>query len=184
MALSKSAQKIARTAIEAGKRVYIRKPRATDVEEFLELTRLSKSLHHPWINVPNTVEEFEQFLRDSRRHDSKAFLVCELETKAIVGVLLIKNIVRDDFQTGNIQFFVGKDHAGRGLMTEGLNLVLRYAKRRLKLHRLEANIQQQNKQAIALVMRCGFKMEGYSKRFKKIGGRWRDHERWAILLED
>ncbi len=184
MALSKSAQRIARTAIEAGKRVYIRKPRATDRDELLEMNRSSKSFHHPWITVPNTDEEFDQFLRDSRRHDYRAFLVCDLEDKTIIGVLIIKNILRDDFQTGNIQYYMGRDYAGRGLMTEGLNLVLRYAKRRLKLHRLEANIQQENKQAIALVMRCGFKMEGYSKRFKKVGGRWRDHERWAILLED
>jgi ribosomal-protein-alanine N-acetyltransferase len=24
-------------------------------------------------------------------------------------------------------------------------------------------------------------MEGYSSRYLKIGGRWRDHERWAIV---
>jgi ribosomal-protein-alanine N-acetyltransferase len=184
MVQSKLAQKVAQTAIEAGKVVYLRKPRATDKEELLELTRVSKSIHHPWITVPAGEEEFEQFLRDSRRHDSKAFLVCNLEDKSIAGVLIIKNVLRDDFQSGNVQFYVGRDSAGKGYMTEGLSLLLRYAKRRLKLHRLDANIQQQNKQAIALVMRCGFKMEGYSKRFKKVGGRWRDHERWAILLEE
>ena len=53
--------------------------------------------------------------------------------------------------------------------------------RSLKLHRLEANIQPANAASIALVRACGFSKEGYSPRYLKIGGRWRDHERWAIL---
>ena len=35
--------------------------------------------------------------------------------------------------------------------------------------------------SIALAASCGFQREGYSPRYLKIGGRWRDHERWAIL---
>jgi ribosomal-protein-alanine N-acetyltransferase len=51
----------------------------------------------------------------------------------------------------------------------------------LKLHRLEANIQPENQAAIALARSCGFKQEGFSPAFMKVGGRWRDHERWALL---
>ena len=31
--------------------------------------------------------------------------------------------------------------------------------------------------------RCGFVYEGCSERYLKVGGRWRDHERWAIRSE-
>jgi ribosomal-protein-alanine N-acetyltransferase len=60
----------------------------------------------------------------------------------------------------------------------------KYAFERLKLHRLEANIQPNNTKSMALVKRAGFTLEGYSRRYLKIGGRWQDHERWAILVED
>jgi len=62
--------------------------------------------------------------------------------------------------------------------------MLRHVFVTMKLHRLEANIQPRNAASIAVVKRAGFSLEGYSRRYLKIGGRWRDHERWAILAED
>ncbi len=69
-------------------------------------------------------------------------------------------------------------------MRQGMLLVLRYAFEKLKLHRLEANIQPENRASIALVQTCGFVCEGTSRRLLKVRGRWRDHERWALLSED
>jgi ribosomal-protein-alanine N-acetyltransferase len=85
------------------------------------------------------------------------------------------------FQSAYLGYYAFEPFAGRGLMRMGFELVLTTAFRKLKLHRLEANIQPQNKASIALVRSCGFSREGYSPRYLKIGGRWRDHERWAIL---
>ena len=69
-------------------------------------------------------------------------------------------------------------------MREGLELVLQLAFRQYGLHRLEANVQPDNVRSIALVRGFGFRLEGYSPRYLKIAGRWRDHERWAITIDD
>ena len=76
------------------------------------------------------------------------------------------------------------DLAGDGYMTEGFALALDFAFRRLALHRVEANVQPANRRSIALVSRLGFEREGYSRRYVKISGRWRDHVRFAMLAED
>ncbi len=69
-------------------------------------------------------------------------------------------------------------------MGEALQQALRLAFNHLRLHRVEANIQPGNSASIALVKRAGFSLEGFSPRYLKIAGRWRDHQRWAILAED
>jgi ribosomal-protein-alanine N-acetyltransferase len=69
-------------------------------------------------------------------------------------------------------------------MTEALRLGLWYAFRDLMLHRVEANIVPENAASVALARRCGLRREGYSPRLLRINGRWRDHERWALTVED
>jgi ribosomal-protein-alanine N-acetyltransferase len=64
-----------------------------------------------------------------------------------------------------------------------MRLVLRRSFVELRRHRVEANIQPGNGASIALARRCGFVREGFSEWYLKVGGRWRDHERWAIRAE-
>ena len=74
-----------------------------------------------------------------------------------------------------------KGYERRGYMKWALGVMIKRAWKELKLHRLEANIQPGNAASIALVKSLGFLKEGYSPAYLKIGGRWRGHERWAIL---
>jgi ribosomal-protein-alanine N-acetyltransferase len=99
-------------------------------------------------------------------------------------VFSLSQIFMGGFRSAYLGYYVGSPFANQGYMSEGLQLVLSEAFKRLKLHRVEANIQPSNASSIALASRAGFSREGYSRRYLKIGGRWRDHERWAILVED
>jgi ribosomal-protein-alanine N-acetyltransferase len=171
-------------AIEKGRRVYLRPPREADRDEFLQLARASRDLHRPWVYAPETRGQFEAYLARCRVDTERCFLVCRRDTEEIVGVFNISQIAYGFFQSAYLGYYAFEPHAGQGLMGEGLDLVLRQAFRTLKLHRLEANIQPGNDASKRLVERAGFRYEGYSPRYLKLGGRWRDHERWAITRED
>lgn len=174
--------------LATGQRVLLRHPTDADGDEFLAIVRRSRPLHRPWVFAPLTREDFLSYIRKGQGTTHERLLVIERATELIIGVINISEIVRGSFQSGYLGYYGSLPPRGEkrdgGLMTEALRLTLRYAFVKLKLHRLEANIQPRNAASIALVNRCGFRLEGVSPRYLKIGGRWRDHERWAITAED
>jgi ribosomal-protein-alanine N-acetyltransferase len=173
-----------RGAIEKGKRVYLRGPRESDRAEFVRLARASRDLHRPWVYAPETGRQYDAYLTRARHPSERCFLVVDRGDESLVGVYNLSQIARGFFQSAYLGYYGFAERAGQGLMAEGLELVLRQTFRHLKLHRLEANIQPGNERSRRLVERAGFVYEGYSPGYLKIGGRWRDHERWAITRED
>ena len=144
----------------------------------------SRQLHASWVQPPLSRFEFAGYLKRNRQPDFVGLLVCRREDDDIAGVFNLSNIVRGALRSAYLGYYAAKAHAGRGYMREGMQLALRHAFRVLKLHRVEANIQPGNAASRALVQGAGFRLEGFSPRYLKIGGRWRDHERWAILAEE
>jgi ribosomal-protein-alanine N-acetyltransferase len=167
-----------------GDKVLLRAPTSKDCAEFIALNRASRRFHRGLVSPPITAEQFAAFLKRSKTETSICVFICLVTDGSIVGAMSLSQIFRGGFQNAYLGYYVGASYANQGYMTEALELLLRYAFKQLKLHRLEANIQPRNVASIALVKRAGFRKEGYSRRYLKISKRWQDHERWAILAED
>ena len=164
-------------------RVELHKLSEADRDEFIEAMERSRSFHGTWITPPSTPAEFDQLLRRAE-DDSFVSLVIRLrEDGRLAGMFNISEIVRRAFQSAYVGYGGIAGLEGQGYMTEGMGLVLDHAFGELALHRLEANIQPGNTASIALVRRCGFVREGFSEKYLRIDGEWRDHERWAIRAE-
>jgi ribosomal-protein-alanine N-acetyltransferase len=170
--------------MSANGRVFIRAPARGDRNEFTALMTASQAFHSPWETAPTNDERFAAYLTDARRADFEAMLLCRSDDGAIVGFFNLSQIVRRRLQGAYLGYAVGEPFSGHGYMREGIELVLRRSFTALQLHRIEANIQPGNTNSLALASGAGFRREGFSPRYLKIGGRWRDHERWAILAEE
>jgi [ribosomal protein S5]-alanine N-acetyltransferase len=173
-----------KNAVIVGEKVFLRPPTRRDLEEFTSLNRASIRSHRGLVSPPTRPDQFNAFLQRCRRSDCVCLLVCSIDDGVIVGSMNLSQIFRGGFRNAYLGYYVGAEYGGQRLMTEAIQLMLRYTFEHLKLHRVEANIQPGNVASIALVKRAGFVQEGYSRRYLKIAGRWRDHERWAIIAED
>ena len=165
-------------------RVRLEQPGPADRREFLELVDASFDLHRPWTYPPADPSSYRRLLERNRAENFFALLLRRNNDDAIVGIFEFSEVVRGSFQNAYMGYWVGAPYARQGYMREGMRLALRFAFNDLRLHRVEANIQPENAPSLALVKGAGFKREGFSPRYLKIGGRWRDHERWAILADD
>jgi [ribosomal protein S5]-alanine N-acetyltransferase len=161
-------------------RVTLRHLAGRDEKEFLDLASASTELHRPWMSLPSTSEQYRAYLTRYEQPNEESVLICVRDSEAIAGVVNLNSIIRGRFQSGSIAYAAFAPTAGQGYMTEGLELVVRYAFEQLRLHRLEAQIQPENHASLRLVRRVGFRHEGYSPELLYIDGAWRDHERWAI----
>ena len=164
--------------------VLLRAPTPADQHAFLSAVKRSRRLHRPWVYPPGAAAAFDSFLERIARPTHSSQLIVDAHTGDIAGIVNLSEIVRGSFQSAYLGFFAFAGWEERGYMRRGLQLVCAYAFRRLRLHRIEANVQPENTRSRSLVRRLGFRREGLSRRYLKIGGRWRDHERWALLAED
>ena len=165
-------------------RVELRRPSARDERRFLEAARRSRSFLRRWAPLAATSDAYRAYLRRLGAPTHEGRFVVLRESGALAGVINVSEIVRGAFESAYLGYHAFVPHAGRGYMTEGLALALHWIFDELRLHRVEANIQPGNRPSIALAQGAGFRREGFSPRYLKIGGRWRDHERWALLAED
>ncbi len=163
--------------------LLIREPILEDKDAFLQAMAHSQSLHYPWVQAPQTPQEFDDYWHRIQQPNQKGFLICDASNH-IVGIFNVSEIVRGVFQNAYLGFYAVSEYAGQGYMSAGLKLLLHKVFEDMTLHRLEANIQPENMRSIGLVKNNGFRYEGFSPRYLKINGEWRGHEHWVITAED
>ncbi len=154
-----------------------------DGSEFLRAVAASRRLHGRWVSPAASPALYAAMVQRLNLPPNRGWLVRRVEDEALVGCIEVTQIVMGALCSAYLGYFAFAGQERQGLMREALNLVARTAFREMGLHRLEANIQPANAASIALVRACGFRQEGFSPRYLKLRGRWRDHERWALLAD-
>lgn len=167
-----------------GIKLYLRYPIIEDFAEFSASAKSSRKFHRGLVNPPMTLEKFENYIAANENETNENILICQAEDNAICGAINLSQIFRKSFQNAYLGYYLFEKFTGKGFMTEAVGLILKLAFKDLKLHRIEANVQPENLASIAVLKRCGFTKEGFSRKYLKIGGRWRDHERFAIITEN
>jgi len=104
------------------------------------------------------------------------------EPGRILGQCHVSQVSRHAFQSAMLGYALDAQAQGKGLMHEALTaLVGEMFGPRVWLHRLQAAYRPENQRSARVLERLGFAVEGLSKDYLFIAGRWRDHQLTALL---
>src|SRR3546814_6515314 len=84
--------------------------------------------------------------------------------------ITLANLRRGVAQSGSLGYWMGKPYAGRGYMSEAVQLVLQFAFDSLGLNRVEAACLPHNAASRTLLVRGGFTEEGLARQYLCING--------------
>jgi ribosomal-protein-alanine N-acetyltransferase len=174
-------------------RVGLRPPRMRDASAWSTLRLRNEGWLAPW--EPTSAESWRSrhstaawpsllsAVRRSARAGALLPFVVTYDDR-FVGQLTVNNIVRGALRSGQIGYWVDRDHAGRGVITTAVALATDHCFGPVGLHRIQIDIRPENAPSRRVVTKLGFREEGYLQRYLDIDGAWRDHISYALTVED
>ena len=102
----------------------------------------------------------------------------------LVGQVTVTGITRGSAMFAQTGYWVDRRMAGRGLVPTAVALATDYCFGQLGLHRMEIAIRPENGNSLRVVQKLKFRHEGLRPRYLHINGDWRDHEIFALTVEE
>ena len=137
-----------------------------------------------WFEEPfETFTELTQ-LYDEHIHDLRERrFICESPEGDAVGVVELVEI-NYIHRRGEFQIIIAPEWQGRGYATEATLLAINYAFKVLNLHKLYLIVDVENKSAVHIYEKCGFKTEGVMPEEFFSAGSYHDALRMSIFQRD
>lgn len=174
-------------------RIQMRPAITADAPAILDYWRRNRDFHRPWFpRYPEsfyTLEEQERMivsdLQAFRSGNSVVLWIARRNApRRLIGRFNFAQITYGAFRNTILGYHLDREAQGCGLAREAGEASIACMFRDYELHRIEANIMPHNLRSIRLAESLGFTLEGRSRRYMQIDGRWRDHLRFVRLSED
>ncbi|GAB3939123.1 GNAT family N-acetyltransferase [Corynebacterium tapiri] len=141
--------------------------------------------HTTWHEAHSTVAWRSLFraFKEQAQRGTLVPMVIEIDGE-FAGQVTIGNIQHGTISDAWIGYWVHSAHMGKGAATAACALGVDHAFRRIGLHRLTATYLPSNPASGAVLLKNGFREEGFLVGNLHIDGQWRDHHVVALLNDE
>lgn len=176
-----------RLPVLPGERVVLRWLTARDAEDIFEIFSDEETARF-WSTTAMTARsQARTLLREIREEHATGELhewgLCLADGARVIGTCALFHLDVDN-RRAEVGFALGRPWWGRGLMGEGLTVLLDFAFGPLGLRRLEADVDPRNQASIKLLEGLGFRREGILRERWNVGGELQDAAYYGLLARD
>ena len=166
-----------------GKEVILKKPRKENWKEWAELRQRSRNFLQPWepkwpsnFLTKNSFDNFINMVDTSlKKRNGYNFFIFKKETNNLMGGVSLTNFKTEGYKSITMGYWMGEEYAGKGYMKDSLKVISNFCFNDLELNRIEAACLPKNLVSKRVLLRVGFKKEGYAKKYLSINGKLEDH---------
>lgn len=129
----------------------------------------------PPASIDVIVERIEGMIASTRAETGITWKLCDRATGAYAGGAGLKYWDKTHCRA-EVGYILAREHWGRGLATEALAPILRFAFERMLLHSIEARVHPDNRASRRVLEKLGFVQEGYLREsyFNSVTGLFED----------
>lgn len=170
-----------------GQRIRLRPCRLEDAPEVYRLYADKEAVRFGYAPRMEDLDDARTVIQSTldlaKAHTLYHFGVAEIEGDSIIGHATLFHWDRRH-RRAEVGYSVRRDLWGRGLATEALSVLARFAFERLAMRRLEADVDPRNTGSLRVLEKLGFVREGYLRQRWEIGGEIQDGIFFGLLRPD
>ncbi|MCA9625214.1 MAG: GNAT family N-acetyltransferase [Myxococcales bacterium] len=138
----------------------------------------------PWVPYQKSLDAAQRFadasVADWDSGRALRFAIRERGKKQLLGVVGLESCV-EMHRSCDLGYWLRKEAAGKGLMTEAATLCVDFGFRTVGVHRMRVAAATDNYPSLRVIGRLQFKFEGIARHAEWCDGRWLDHAVFAML---
>lgn len=168
-----------------GDRIILRKLKPSDCKDIYQNVK-DREIAMWTLNIPHPYPKngAPKFIRNENykikeRTGYTLGIVFKKENK-VVGLISLLNINHKN-KNAELGYWIGKKYWGLGLMNEAVKLILNFTFKKIKLHRIYANLFEENIASMKVLRKAGFKLEGRERESRFRHGKWHNVLNYGIL---
>lgn len=137
--------------------------------------------------IPSTIEEgrkeISYWINIFKYGDGIYFGIAKKDNNQLIGSIGLSSLNLNHNRI-ELSYDLAKEYWGLGIMTKAVMAVLKYGFEEMKINRIEAFSLKENVSSRAVLIKCGFQLEGELREHRRHKGIYKDIGIFSILSSD
>jgi [ribosomal protein S5]-alanine N-acetyltransferase len=153
------------------------------VFEGLSHPEVNKHFGISFLTLEATQEQMDWYANMVKNDTGRCWAICSLDNSIFYGVCTL-NFWNKEHRKAETGYWIFPEYWGKGIVPEAMNKVFGYGFSVMGLHRISAEVEDDNRASISVLKKLGFAYEGTLRDCEIKNGRFISLEIYALLRKE